>query len=1010
MKMKRFFLSAIIATLAPCVCFAGAGKGLLVLQCGSDWCESGDFVRAVFESPAFRNALGGSFDFAVYDDMESPSPEVASSNASLEKLRVPTFRYPAITCLGPERRFFAQFENLPFDISPPVLAEMIKAASAGKDAAEKLFESARSLSGDGKADALGKGFSILAANAGRIHEKNLLRGPVSYSKEWKALEALDSGDAYGWRFRFSAGAGFDNVEKATGFAKSGDFAKGREFIGKLRSIPRGPMTVEQRQSCDMAEYALWRGDAKRAESCKELLRKTLAQGRDTIWGQCALGYLILSGEKIATTPPPRAAVRQRPPAGGPVAAGAPAAVSSEEIASLSRPYGDGEKQKIARFAVLRRTGGVDALLARPGSGPFVEAFFSDRAWMEDFAWSGECGDFAGALLSLESLFFQDAGRWMSGDGPGRRFATALALAHPGADEAWLADVLDAYRATAKAKRLHKSALTMPVWQWRYAVMQTTKHSNPHHVRGYASQVAAQQRFLDGFANAPVRLYAKASGHIPYRTWNCFGEWVQKDKYYEPWLASGEWTLRRCSPLVGGVCGELSKFGAACANAHGVPATTAGQPSHCAYVLRRPDGTWMTANSVSSPTYPHLCLLCEGGGFTFLQAVEDTFGGSREARMEAERLLEAAVALRRTGADPLECLPLAEAATRVSPRHFPAWRERGAMLSKAPLERYGEFAGECARTVSGWRQPYWELLLPYLNRVLAEKGRDALSAEIVRFAPSMRQPADKLAEEGDFGGLAAMLAKPFDDSPAEKEKIFFAMLEAQKGRPEFFSQALQSAAGFMLSDPGRAERFASRLERLASSGAEGAKAGFGKLLFAAEESRNLAAFRRFAALVDIVDPPENGRGGYPLRDFGGDLLSAGGMLYESSTSIWDEPADHPRAIDASPFEGNAFHTGKEKEPWAVVELPGPSAVSGVRVVNKCKAASYRSRQAPLEILVSQDGKNWTPAYSCAGTRDEYRVSFESSPLNARYVKIRRVPGAKDEVFHLTKILVYGAKLY
>ena len=256
----------------------------------------------------------------------------------------------------------------------------------------------------------------------------------------------------------------------------------------------------------------------------------------------------------------------------------------------------------------------------------------------------------------------------------------------------------------------------------------------------------------------------------------------------------------------------------------------------------------------------------------------------------------------------------------------------------------------------------------------------------------------------------MLAKPFDGDPATKEKIVIAMLEAQKGTPDFFSQALQSAAGFMLADAARAERFASHLERLAASGPEGAKAGFGKLLFAAEESRNLAAFRRFAALVDILEPAKASGAGYPEKDFGGTLLSGGGMLYESSTSIWDEPADHPRAIDASPFEGNAFHTGKEKEPWAAVELPGPCSVTGVRVVNMCKSAGYRNRQVPLEILVSQDGANWTKVYSCDETRDEYRVSLEKSPAGARHVKVRRVPGAKDEVFHLTKILVYGSRLY
>ena len=35
-----------------------AGKGVLVLQVGSDWCVSGEDVRKTFESDAFRRAVG----------------------------------------------------------------------------------------------------------------------------------------------------------------------------------------------------------------------------------------------------------------------------------------------------------------------------------------------------------------------------------------------------------------------------------------------------------------------------------------------------------------------------------------------------------------------------------------------------------------------------------------------------------------------------------------------------------------------------------------------------------------------------------------------------------------------------------------------------------------------------------------------------------------------------------------------------------------------------------------
>lgn len=119
-------MKTILAVLALAVSlFALAGgRGMLVLQCGSDWCDSGEDVRRVFESPEFRRLVGGRFELAVYDDMENPTPKVKSANARLERLRVASRRFPAITCLTDEpRRLFAQLENIPFDVSAKGLAE-----------------------------------------------------------------------------------------------------------------------------------------------------------------------------------------------------------------------------------------------------------------------------------------------------------------------------------------------------------------------------------------------------------------------------------------------------------------------------------------------------------------------------------------------------------------------------------------------------------------------------------------------------------------------------------------------------------------------------------------------------------------------------------------------------------------------------------------------------------------------------------------------------------------------
>lgn len=49
--------------------------------------------------------------------------------------------------------------------------------------------------------------------------------------------------------------------------------------------------------------------------------------------------------------------------------------------------------------------------------------------------------------------------------------------------------------------------------------------------------------------------------------------------------------------VGGVCGAISKFGTATAQAFGVPAMPVGQPGHCAFLWENQPGHWRTGNDI-----------------------------------------------------------------------------------------------------------------------------------------------------------------------------------------------------------------------------------------------------------------------------------------------------------------------------------------------------------------------------------------------------------------------------
>ena len=1005
---------------------ADQSKMLLVLQCGSDWCESGEDVRRVFEGAEFRRLLGDRYEFAVYDNMDSPTPEVTEANKKLDASIVQSKRYPAITCLtGEPRRFFGQLENIPFVVSAKDLAEQIAACAKMKDAALECFDRAKKSTEDGaKVSLYGKAFEFLSAQVGDLNGKSLREGKLAWAEEWKALAELDKDDRFGWKFRFEKGIGVDLVEKATSFRTANDFEGGRKFIESLRRIPSEHFPVELKQVVDMAEYALYRKDATRTESNKALLRRIMSLGGDTVWGMCAYGYLMLSGEKLEPRVSYRAPVRPRPAETAVDFAARPFPDAKSIVAGIV-PGGnlsDKQKLEIARYAVLRRIGkeGWEKLNARPGAEGFVNAFFSDRKWMEDFVWSGKCDDWAKAILALESVVYQDNGRWVKlEDSTSRRFATAVALAHPEKDEAWLADVVDAYRSTALSKRLHRIALDQPVWRWRLAICHVTSASRPHGSDKYEQRIIQslpqQQRFLDQFANMPLAGYGKAHWNVPYRSFNCFGENVQGKFYYESWLEANVSTLRAITPHIGGVCGELSKFGSSCSNAHGLPSAPIGQPGHCAYTRRMPDGTWQINNSITPKSGFFSILPFKGSStYTYCQAHEGTFEGSREERLNADRYLELAAFAESKKLPPEEIASRYAAACRAWPNHYIAWRLRSDWIIGAgrPLEEHRLFVKECANVLKGWRQPLWDILSAYFKRVEKECGAVALADELVAMMPSLKQVEDGIREEGYFDRALSVWTKPLKKDLPQIERVAEAALKTQIGTKDYFSQTIIWGVGCFDKDEALFVRYVKLLETVLGNEKQGKDVAvdLGGLILAASKSGNIAVFHQTSELQKKFTMPKLGAKPYPTEDFGGKLLSADGMLQTSSTSRYDHPANYAFALDETALLGNAFHTAKEKEPWATVVLAGACTVRGVLVVNKTPGKKYRPRQAPIEVQLSEDGKEWQTVFTDKKVRNEYRVDLGNKKTRAKFIRVRRMPGAKNEVFHLNKILVYGDRLY
>lgn len=959
------------------------GATVLILQVGSDWCVAGDPVQQVFESAAFGKLVPDTAIRVLYDEMEDPTDEVAEKNAALKDVVVRTRRFPALTCYT-DRHVYAQLDGLPQDITAEQLAAKVAAATAGKDEAEKLFAAGK----------YGEGFDILARQMGPFHFEALTKGKVAYEEEWEKFNANVTDEMRGWLAHFTMKDGVDIVTLANSFREKGDFEGGRKLIADLRALPNEHFSVSQKQAVEMAEYALLRKDEGARQKCRALLENVLAMGRDTIWGQAALGFLKMDGVEIASRPVPRAPVREHPV----VKRAAGWQPPKFPLADVTPCAGD--DLSIARWAVLTAVGekGWDAVASDAAFPAFWNEFSNDQGWMEDFVWSGP-SDFPKAFAALLELWYQDDGRWRAPCG--RRFMTALALGYPEKDRAWLADVLDAYRTTSEEGLLQKAALTQPVWQWRYAVHQGHRTVD-------TDDMAAQQRFLSRLVHVPPKDYGGVCWMLDYNAFNCFGETVQGPLYYKPWEVAGEWCRRRYSLVIGGVCGELSKFGCSSANAHGVPSCTCGQPQHCAYTYRRPGGRWEIGYAVTYPSRLHLSFWGPDNLWTYVEALEGTYGGGRAA----DRYLT--LAAHAEGAGDEKGLKAAERfykrAVAANPRHYRAWRTYGAWLEKnhRPLSDYRVMAFGAAESLPS-RQPLWDVLSRYLTRVVNEEGVDALANEIIALAPFLRQPEEKLAEEADFKSLVLGWTGPFAKDTEKCLAVARALLKAQAGTRDYLTAMLGWGAETLMDTEERFARFVAAVEEACATGSDEGETAldFGPMILSASKAGNRAAFRQLAALSDRVAPCKEKGKPYPKTYFGGQLLSDGGMLQTSSTSLWDRPADYPRALDATPAGEYAFHTDHEKSPWALVTLEGPTEVRGIVLENRL---SNPSRQVPIVVQVSEDGSTWRTVFTDGEARATYRVDLQAAAPQAKFIKVFREPEAQDVCFHLRKILVYGKKLY
>ena len=586
----------------------------------------------------------------------------------------------------------------------------------------------------------------------------------------------------------SLGRGADgqsDVRRASVLGEDGKWDEGRKFIAELRARPTKGWTLEERQSVDMAEYALLRHDMKANRArCVECLKSVYDAGRASFWGWAAHSFLKDLGVNVPE--PPKDPLRGLGAWGDGVvnmkprfletAAGS-RAMNVDWAKDIRQPAFDSRELKSedlkpgspVRRAILRKRlvevcteAKIKEVLAANGGKSLFSRLWDDDAALEDFLLSGPVFDAPTALETLMTLFLNDEAEKWSHTETGRRATVAVAVnAKKGDDMTATVRHWAAFRRIGMSGRFVKEAKRRDCREWRFIVRRPVD--------------PADILYLNSTGRFPTR-YKRNVGlkGVPYRKKNCFGvsKWAKNDAFLRPWLASG-WPRQYLRSRLGGVCTEQSMWAALCANAHGIMAERAGQPGHCCWLIRGEDRNWGIISGLRP--YTAGVFLLWGRGFQYVQSTERAFA-DRAAHDESELLCFAG--------------RVREAALRC-PYNYPAWRAYTDALKRsgASVDEWRRYLGELLKGAPDGRLVSWDFAHEAIEAMAAKGlGGNQLAEETARVFAGLPQPKAWIAEEMNYGRDAiGRFLKRFEKSDELTMKILSAAVDANRESPKYLPQ-------------------------------------------------------------------------------------------------------------------------------------------------------------------------------------------------------------------------------
>lgn len=658
------------------------------------------------------------------------------------------------------------------------------------------------------------------------------------------------------------------------------------------------------------------------------------------------------------------------------------------------------RNKVSRLEQESKSGHsfIESAADEAGS-KLMETIADTPEWINEFAFSGECVR-PGMALSILKQIHEKHPKMLKQDMV-RKIATATALEY--AKSAWnqqdAVERASFYIKAWKQDRLNTVFDDLPMWERRMVC--GCKGDNPY------GSLSSLQWLLEN-VHIPANQYTGACWRCDYRLNNIYGDSIHGPLYYAPFETGMGDNRAHMTHYVGGVCGSLSHFGAFAALANGVPAMTAGEPGHCAYIVKVGD-KWTPAYSLSWQRGLHWQVFRSVHTYSSLHAASEMYSDEQKKQTEASNIWRVLGGVQAEAGDLKAAVESYENAAEAQPRNWMAWREWREVLEKNEASTAAQWNKLnntlCSKLVPLYAEQAYEHMSKGLATAMAKQMKpEQLRKAFLKFWKSVEGMGPDRWNIEDLAGkqLAAM---GIDKNTEELCKFYADVLSATVSNAQYAPAILNwgNSLSAKLDEKGAASLMQATIKGIGSGADSMAPEERIKLLsaplLAAEKSRDRSAFNAIAKMVKATGHKNPDIKMPAFEPFPGKLASEKGLVWMSSTSQWDKPHEHPGLLTP---EGGTFHTAKDKDAFVAVELPRQVYVTGIVVVG---TPGNLHRCNNMKVQVSENGTDWTDVHDFGPCNNRVmRSDLDGKRPVAKYVRLLRQGG--PEFFHLNGIFIYG----